>query len=172
MKTFRQDFCRERRKEVEINIWDQDITFKILMLIILFGIIYVKLTFDEVFIKMGSQQKGNIDTWRCQVCQRGRRKQNPRWRRRTRSGRRGNSFCLIWKRVFLFFSQYDVGTFSRPQIHFLSFLDKKSKHLPSTIVSRFPLQGRSAVSKALSGISPSGLKNIGKLQPKKFAQGI
>ena len=67
---------------------------------------------------MGSQQKDNVDTWRCQVCQRGRRKQNPRWQRRTRSGRRGNSFCLIRKIVFLFFSWYDAGTFSRPQIYF------------------------------------------------------
>ena len=45
MKTFWQDFSGETRKEVEISIWDQDITFKILMLNILNH--SVKLTFDD-----------------------------------------------------------------------------------------------------------------------------
>ena len=45
MKNFGQDFSGETRKEVEIDIWDQDITFNILMLNIWNH--SVKLTFDR-----------------------------------------------------------------------------------------------------------------------------
>ena len=40
--------------------------------------------------------------------------------------------------------------------------------LPSTIVARFPLQGRSAVSKAPSGIWPSGLKISANFNPRNL----
>ena len=65
--------------------------------------------------------------------------------------------------------EFGGGTFKYTFLKHFSTWPLIEMNSPSSIVARFPLQGRSEGSKAPSGISPSGLKVLGKFNP---AQGI
>ena len=118
----------------------------------------------------GWQSDKGKSTWMFQACQRGRRRGNPRWQRRKRNDQRGSSFGLI-RKIFIKLNRFEFGggTFKYTFLKHFSTWPLIEMNSPSSIVARFPLQGRSEVSKASSGISPSGLKVLGKFNP---AQGI